>query len=279
MAPVTATAPTEEWLGALRRAVEAQKQIFAEHVGIEARTEYEGVGEGGDNTLVIDRLCEDTVFAELERIHENGHEFTVVSEERGTVDFGDGSSSIRVVIDPIDGSLNARRTVPCHCLSVAIAEGDSMADVTLAYVYEFGASEEFVAVKGEGAQLDGRAITNGDEDLLELVAIEASKPERVVTVCEVLDGKAYRVRSPGAIAVGLCYVGAGRFDGLITTRPCRSVDAAAAQLLVTEGGGHVAIADGPLESAPLGLDARYHVAAARTANDLETLLEAQRALG
>jgi myo-inositol-1(or 4)-monophosphatase len=279
MAPVTATAPTEEWLGALRRAVEAQKQIFAEHVGIEARTEYDGVGEGGDHTLVIDRLCEDTVFAELERIHEDGHEFTVVSEERGTVDFGDGSSPIRVVIDPIDGSLNARRTVPCHCLSVAIAAGDSMADVTLAYVYEFGASEEFVAVKGEGAQLDGRAITNGDEDLLELVAIEASKPERVVTVCEVLDGRAYRVRSPGAIAVGLCYVGAGRFDGLITTRPCRSVDAAAAQLLVTEGGGHVAIADGRLEAAPLGLDARYHVAAARTANDLETLLEAQRALG
>jgi myo-inositol-1(or 4)-monophosphatase len=279
MARVTATAPTEEWLGALRRAVEAQKQIFAEHVGIEARTEYEGVGEGGDNTLVIDRLCEDTVFAELERIHENGREFTVVSEERGTVDFGDGSSPMRVVIDPIDGSLNARRTVPCHCLSVAIAEGDSMADVTLAYVYEFGASEEFVAVKGEGAQLDGRAITNGDEDLLELVAIEASKPERVVTVCQVLDGKAYRVRSPGAIAVGLCYVGAGRFDGLITTRPCRSVDAAAAQLLVTEGGGHVSIADGPLESAPLGLDVRYHVAAARTANNLETLLEAQRALG
>jgi myo-inositol-1(or 4)-monophosphatase len=279
MAPVTATAPTEEWLGALRRAVEAQKQIFAEHVGIEARTEYEGVGEGGDNTLVIDRLCEDTVFAELERIHQNGHDFTVVSEERGTVDFGDGSSPLRVVIDPIDGSLNARRTVPCHCLSVAIADGDSMADVTLAYVYEFGASEEFVAVKGEGAQLDGRGITNGDDDLLELVAVEASKPERVVTVCEVLDGKAYRVRSPGAIAVGLCYVGAGRFDGLITTRPCRSVDAAAAQLLVTEGGGHVAIADGPLDSAPLGLDARYHVAAARTANDLETLLEAQRALG
>jgi len=278
MAPVTGTATTEEWLGAFRRAVEAQKRIFADHTGIEARTRYEGIGEGGDNTLVIDRLCEDAIFAELERIHADGHEFTVVSEERGTVTFGDGTSPIRVVIDPIDGSLNARRTVPCHCLSVAVADGETLADVGLGYVFEFGASEEFFAVRGEGAELESRAITTGDEDLLELVAIEASKPERVIKVCEVLDGRAYRVRSPGAIAVGLSYVGAGRFDGLVTTRPCRSVDAAGAQLIVREAGGHVAAGDDGLGSAGLGLDTRYHVAAARTSPDLEILLEAQRAL-
>jgi myo-inositol-1(or 4)-monophosphatase len=279
MAPVTDTATTEEWLGVFRRAVEAQKAIFAEHVGIEARTEYEGVGEGGDNALVIDRLCEDAVLAELEGLHETGHEFTVVSEERGTVDFGDGSSPIRVVVDPIDGSLNARRTVPLHCLSAAVADGDSLADVTLGYVYEFGADEEFVAVRGEGAQLDGRPITAGDEDLLELVAIEASKPERVIAVCEVLAGKAYRVRCPGTIATSLCYVAAGRFDGLVTTRPCRSVDAAAAQLILREAGGEITVADRGLAGASVGLDDRYHCAGARTAPDLETLLEAQRALG
>ncbi len=279
MAPVTDTATTEEWLGALRRAVEAQKAIFDEHAGIEKRTSYEGVGEGGDDTLVIDRLCEDAVFAELERLHAAGHEFTAVSEERGTVAFGDGGSAVRVVIDPIDGSLNARRTVPLHCLSVAVGGGDSLADVTLGYVYEFGAGEEFVAVRGEGARLDGRPIATGDHDLLELVAIEASKPERVITVCEVLDGKAYRVRSPGAIAVSLCYVAAGRFDGMLTTRPCRSVDVAAAQLIVREAGGVVSVAGRELADASVGLDARYHCAGARTGADLETLLGAQRALG
>ena len=35
---------------------------------IEARTVYEGVGEGGDRTLAIDRRCEDAVFAELEAL-------------------------------------------------------------------------------------------------------------------------------------------------------------------------------------------------------------------
>src|SRR5829696_4291450 len=135
----------EQWISACRRAVEAQKRVFSEHRGIEARTQYEGVGEGGDKTLVIDRLCEDAIFDELQALHEEGHEFTAVSEERGMITFGKGDSPLRVVIDPIDGSLNARRTIPLHSVSIAVADGDSMDDVTFGYVYESGAGEEFVA--------------------------------------------------------------------------------------------------------------------------------------
>ena len=105
------------------------------------------------------------------------------------------------MIDPIDGSLNARRTVPCHSVSIAVAEGESMADVNLGYVYEFGAGEEFVAVAGEGATLDGKPIEVPAGDGLEVVAIEASKPERVQAASEALDGRAYRIRAPGSIAV------------------------------------------------------------------------------
>ena len=82
-APRAAGPSEEEWISACRRAVEVQKRVFTEHQGIEARTQYEGVGEGGDRTLVIDRLCEDAIFDELDRLHDAGHEFTAVSEERG----------------------------------------------------------------------------------------------------------------------------------------------------------------------------------------------------
>jgi myo-inositol-1(or 4)-monophosphatase len=258
--------------------VEVQRRIFEEHQGIEARTQYEGVGEGGDNTLVIDRLCEDAIFDELDRLHSAGHEFTAVSEERGTVSFGSGTSPLRVVIDPIDGSLNARRTIPLHSVSIAVAEGDSMADVTLGYVYEFGAREEFVATLDGDALLDGRRIEVPKGDGLEVIALEATKPERVLKAAELLQGRAYRIRVPGSIAVALCYTAAGRFDGMITTRNCRSVDAAAGQLVARRAGAALEFAGGGLSDAPLDLSARYDVASARTPSDLRVLREAQDAV-
>jgi myo-inositol-1(or 4)-monophosphatase len=268
----------EQWIDACRRAVEAQRRVFSEHQGIEARTRYEGVGEGGDRTLVIDRLCEDAIFEELERLHADGHRFTAVSEERGLVDFGDGTSPLRVIIDPIDGSLNARRTIPLHSVSVAVAEGDSMRDVTFGYVYEFGAGEEFIATLDGDALLDGRQVQAPGGDGLELVALEAAKPERVVKAAQSLQDRAYRIRAPGSIAVCLCYVAAGRFDGMITTRSCRSVDAAAGQLIARRAGAALEFAGGGLEGAPLDLSARYDVAAARTPGDLAVLREAQDAV-
>jgi myo-inositol-1(or 4)-monophosphatase len=267
----------EQWIDACRRAVEVQKGIFAQHQGIEARTQYEGVGEGGDNTLLIDRLCEDAIFAELDRLHRAGHEFTAVSEESGEVTFGDGGAELRVIIDPIDGSLNARRTIPLHSVSIAVATGNTMADVILGYVYEFGAGEEFVATRN-GATLDGRPLRVSGGDGLEVIALEATKPERVLRAAELLQGRAYRIRVPGSIAVALCYVAAGRYDGMITTRNSRSVDAAAGQLIARRAGAALEFAGGVLEDATLDLTERYDVAAARTPGDLAVLRAAQDAV-
>src|SRR3954453_23854212 len=139
-----------DWTAICRRIVAAQRPIFAEAKTREERTVYEGVGEGGDRSLVIDRRCEDVVFAELEQLADSGASFMAISEERGEVVFGAGGPA-RVVIDPIDGSLNARRTLPSHSLSIAVSSGPSMADVEFGYVYDFGAGEAFAATKGEGA--------------------------------------------------------------------------------------------------------------------------------
>ena len=285
-----------DWLGICRRAVAAQRTIFDEVRGSEARTVYEGVGEGGDRALVIDRCCEDAVFAELDALGAEGASFVAVSEERGEVGFGEGGEA-RVVIDPIDGSLNARRTIPSHSLSLAVASGSSMADVEFGYVYDFGAGEEFVARRGEGAILtppgpfrtgrEGSGAGQGDGepirvapqegDKLEVVGAEAAEPERARAALEALRGKAYRLRVVGSLAITGAYVAAGRFDGMLSLRPCRSVDVAAAQLLVREAGGEVAFGDLALDEAPLGLDARYPIAAAATAAALATIRAAQPA--
>jgi myo-inositol-1(or 4)-monophosphatase len=270
---------TDAWHDACRRMVEGQRAIFAEVRGITARTEYEGVGEGGDHTLAIDRRCEDVAFAELERMHAEGHEFVAVSEERGQVQFGSGAT-MRVVVDPIDGSMNARRTIPSHSLSVAIADGESMADVEFGFVHDFGADEEFSAISGGGARLDGEPIVvERPFEGLEVVGVESASPERVAPIASALQGKTYRLRALGSIAINLAYVGAARFDAMLSGRNCRSVDAAGGQLIVREAGGVVAFGELDLGDAALDLDARYSVAAALDAEGLETVLGVQRDTG
>src|ERR671936_2711137 len=124
----------ERWLAACRRMVAGMERLFAAERTVAERTVYEGVGEGGDRSLRLDLRSEDVVFAELERLHEEtGLGMRAVSEERGEVAYGDGDGAV-VVIDPIDGSLNARRTIPAFSLSVALASGATMADVELAFV-------------------------------------------------------------------------------------------------------------------------------------------------
>jgi myo-inositol-1(or 4)-monophosphatase len=267
-----------DWLSLCRRVVEAQRGVYAAHPGIAARSHYEGVGEGGDASLVIDRRCEDAVFAQLDVVAAAGHSFTAISEERGEVSFGEGGGPV-VVIDPIDGSLNARRTLPSCSLSIAVAAGPSMADVEFGYVYDFGAGEEFTARRGEGAMLgetplraaDGKQGVEGSRPF-EIIGLEAADPALVVPIVERLGEQAYRLRAVGSIAITLAYVAAGRFDGMLSARPCRSVDAAAGQLIAREAGAAVAFGSPDLTQAPLSLDARYPVVAARDPAQLGLLL-------
>lgn len=266
-----------DWPAICRRIVAAQRPIFAEARTSEERTVYEGIGEGGDRTLVIDRRCEDVVFAELEKLAAEGASFVAVSEERGEVAFGSGGEQ-RVVIDPIDGSLNARRTIPSFAVSIAVASGPSMADVEFGFVHDFGADEEFLASRGAGAQLNGAPIRVSPEaERLEVVGVESVEPEWALPAFEALAGRVFRLRVVGAIAITAAYVAAGRFDAMLSLRSCRSVDAAAAQLIVREAGGAVAFGDGELSGALLDLDSRYPIAAANGEDGLATVRAAQLA--
>ncbi|HEV7563484.1 MAG TPA: inositol monophosphatase family protein [Solirubrobacterales bacterium] len=266
-----------DWPGICRRVVAAQRTIFAATASIEERTVYEGVGEGGDHTLAIDRRCEDAVFAELEALAAEGASFVAVSEERGEVSFGSGGET-RVVIDPIDGSLNARRTIPSHSLSIAVASGPTMADVEFGFVHDFGADEEFLAERGAGASLGGApARVASQNGKLEVVGLESAEPDWTQPALRALEGKVYRLRVVGSIAITAAYVAAGRFDAMLSLRPCRSVDAAAAQLIVREAGGAVSFGELDLARAPLDLGARYPIAAGCSASALATVADAQRA--
>ncbi|HET8950718.1 MAG TPA: inositol monophosphatase family protein [Solirubrobacteraceae bacterium] len=270
---------TPDWLGAARAAAQAMSAMLADRPTIAERVVETGErGEGGDRTLVIDAVAETAVFDELERLHDAGARFTVVSEERGTVDYG-GDGTL-VIVDPIDGSMNAKRGISHHALSIAVAEGPTMADVVFGYVYDLGPGEEWVAERGAGAQLDGVQLdpSLGErrtrDGKLELVGIESADPRWVRDAADALVVATHRLRAIGTIAVTLCQVAAARLDGMTTLRRCRAVDAAAGQLIVREAGGHVcftACAE-PL-GAPLDVEPHSPVAAARTPEGLRELAQ------
>ena len=124
-----------------------------------------------------------------------------------------------------------------------------MADVEFGFVHDFGAGEEFVARRGEGATLGGEPIRVAADGREAGGASASSRPSPSgrCRPCEALAGKVYRLRVVGSIAITASYVAAGRFDAMLSLRPCRSVDAAAAQLIVREAGGAVAFGDLALE--------------------------------
>jgi len=274
----TRSALDADWLAVCRRAVTGLERMLADVPTTKQRAQETGTrGSGGDRTLEIDHNAEQLVFDQLEGLRDEGYRFCALSEERGVIDFGD--PEVRVIIDPIDGSLNAKRGVPSYALSIAVADGPTMADVAFGFVHDFGPGEQWWAWRDKGAWLDGTPLDptlterRGRDGRLEVLGIESADPRWIKASIEALQDSAYRLRALGTIATSLCQVAAARFDGMVSLRRSRGVDAAAGQLIVREAGGHVSFpwCESPL-SAPLTADPASPVIAARSKETL-TMLE------
>jgi myo-inositol-1(or 4)-monophosphatase len=261
----------DDWLAVCRRATAGLRDMLAAtSTTAEREVEVGPRGAGGDRSLVIDTGAEDVIFAELDALHADGARFVAVSEERGEVDYGD--PAVRLVIDPIDGSLNAKRTLPAYSFSFAVASGTTMADVDVGYVYDFGTDEEWAAVRGAGATLNGIPLDptlperRGRDGRLEVLGIESADPRWVAEVVDDLVSVVYRLRAIGSIAITLCQVAAARLDAMASLKRARAVDAAAAQLIAREGGAVFAPLDMELDVLP-----RAKVLAARSEETLAAL--------
>jgi myo-inositol-1(or 4)-monophosphatase len=263
-----------DWLSFCRRAAGAARDAVQAYASTAERGVETGRGEGGDTAYVIDRAAEDAIFEEIERL---GVPLMAVSEERGELDIG-GGGEVRVVVDPVDGSLNAKRGLPFACVSIAIASGSRMGDVELGWVAELDPrisvgdeprpGRDWWAVKGEGAFRDGESLPTLQPGPLEVLGLETARPELVAAAAPAIESVgARRIRALGSVAMTLCLVAAGQLDAMLSLRPIRSVDAAAAQLLVKEAGGAV---DFPAAD-ELSLEMRSPVLAARDDALLEHL--------
>jgi myo-inositol-1(or 4)-monophosphatase len=251
------------WLALCRAAV---ADIRAELERLPTREEREpvlGRGLGGDDTTAIDAAAEQAVVRRLGELDLPG--LTLVSEELGEKTFAAGGLPL-VVVDPIDGSINAKRGIPFFSFSLAVAEGETMADVVFGYVYDFGSGEEWTAERGKGASVNGRPLGEVKPKAeIELLAFEATETARIAERVGGVVGFAKRLRITGSLALSLCHLADGRLDAVCSLKPARSVDVAAGQLLVREVGLAVGFADGPdFLSSPLDLEGRSRIVAAGT---------------
>jgi len=263
-----------DWHRVCLEAVGDLKRVLAEMPDRAQRERVLGRGEGGDETTAIDAAAEEAVVARLDA---TGDDFTLVSEELG-IRPARGDSATVVVVDPIDGSINAKRGIPFFSLSIAVAVGPTMADVGFGYVYDFGSGEEWTAVRGSGARLNGAALRVVPRERIELMSLEATKTALVGRHAADLAPVASGMRVMGSLALSLCHLAAGRVDAVCSLRGARSVDIAAGQLIVEEAGGVVDLIDGgSLGAAPLDLESRSRVVAATTRAHYEQVAAALQA--
>jgi myo-inositol-1(or 4)-monophosphatase len=247
-----------DWLALCRAAVADVQDVLTELPVRGDREPVVGMGKGGDETTAIDAAAEAVALTRFREIDD----VTIVSEEVGIV----GSGGVHVIVDPIDGSVNAKRGIRFFSISIAIASGSKMADVDFGFVHDFGTGEEWTAVRGEGARLNG-SLLDGDipKDPIEILSFEATRTDLVAQKAGAFVELADRLRIMGSLALSLCHLAAGRVDAVCSLKPARSVDIAAAQLLVCERGLAIELPDDPpFAEARLDLEGRSRVVAAGT---------------
>jgi myo-inositol-1(or 4)-monophosphatase len=211
-----------------------------------------GQGAGGDRTLELDRVCEEAIRGVL--AVRAPFPCRLVSEEAGIS--GPPDAGWLVVVDPVDGSLNAKRGLSPFCVSIGVADGPQMGDVRVAYIEDYLRPNVFSAVKGSGvlavgesgATLESQRFQN---DLVEVILLEAGRPDRhhfrfheLSLMGAVGRSQDMRVRQIGSLALALCYVATGAADILVAAVRARSVDLAAGLLILAEAGGGAATLTG-----------------------------------
>jgi myo-inositol-1(or 4)-monophosphatase len=212
-----------------------------------------GKGAGGDKTFPVDKWAEDIVIAALEKAHKAGESFTLISEELGIRKFGDGKKI--VLVDPIDGSNNAKSGIPFFSTSLALLNGETLSTLAVGYVVNLAMGDEFWAVRAQGAYKNGKRIRTSATEGITIVAYEASLPGTDIPKLMPLIRQAKRTRCFGSVALDLSYLATGALSLLVIANPARTFDFAAGMLILEEADGVITDINGmTVDSVVAGLE-------------------------
>lgn len=204
------------------------------------------MGADGTPTSHIDKVAEDII---LDHVASNNLELNVLSEEAGLVDHGYDDV---LVIDPVDGTSNAKRNIPYFSISLAVGR-DDLDGVKLGIVYNPCTGDLYHSEKGEGAYFNGHRLAlpenNGEA---EVPGNERTDGMMISThfgsqsnphILEIAKGF-HKVRALGCASLDICSVAATQSDAYYfhmdePDKRLRVTDIAAAVLILREAGGQI----------------------------------------
>lgn len=206
-----------------------------------------------DFVSTADLAAERALRAELEKARPG---YSFLMEESG-VSHGTDRDHVWIV-DPLDGTTNFLHSIPHFAISVALQHrGELLAGM----IYNPVLDELYWAEKGKGAYLNDRRLrVSGRRDLGEsLIGTgipfrgrgKAEDHAHYLKLLAATMARTAGVRRPGAAALDLAYVAAGRFDGFFEIG-LNKWDVAAGILLIREAGGFVGDMDGDAEALETG---------------------------
>ncbi len=228
---------TGQILAAMEQAERHAAKLILQAHGVLAETKT------GKRDVVTDydRRVQELLIGHLRDVVPDAHFFCEEMEERDRLD-----AEHLFIIDPIDGTMNFVHGFHHSCISIAYAEHGT---VCAGAVYNPYVDEMFTAIRGSGAQLNGRPITVTAASLSESVVCFGSAPynpelsDRTFSLARAAFDVSLDVRREGSAALDLCTVAAGR-AGLYFELRVSLWDYAAGALIVEEAGGRCCTMEG-----------------------------------
>jgi len=236
-------------------------------------------GAGGDISMNIDIIAENTIIESLEKCNVN---IFLISEEIGEKYIGDKEKAINnqniLIVDPLDGSNNAARGIPYCSVSIAHAIGTNISDIQKAVVLNLNTKDIYWAERGKGAYFNDKRIYVSDLDIAQECFFELNLPtknlmENLQKLTRLIQ-RFYRVLILGSTALTLCQVASGSIEAFVNLRKSnRLVDVAAGILILKEAGGIIFALDGTELNQNLSIDIRFPFIACNT--KLESILKTE----
>lgn len=186
-----------------------------------------------DIVTAADKVSEEIIISNIRKKYPT---HSILSEESGTSGY---ENDYRWVIDPLDGTTNFSSGLPEFCVSIGIQYKNQ---TIIGVVFAPYLGELFYAVRGEGAFLNGKKISTGNNtDIYKAVVTTGFPVDKDRTTDNNLDNVARvlplvrGLRRLGSAAVDICYVAAGYLDAYWELN-LHEWDVCAALLIAEEAG-------------------------------------------